>query len=159
MATATATQKTKAHPERTPEDRLEAIVGTFMVMHGCHVEWGPQGNPARDGFGPNHVYRKGDIFDSEYDLLKHNTAPMGGSNKFERVDDRTGLTAEMQRVKSEMERLRGALSNSEPEPGATDTLESMSVAELKQLAAEEGVAIPSGVTSQANIIKAIQKAT
>lgn len=64
---AVAEKTTKAPaPRQEPQGRL------YELLEGMHVQYGPLGNDKGDGPGPNHIYRKGDVFRSTSNLLARN---------------------------------------------------------------------------------------
>jgi len=106
----------------------------FLLERGSHVQ-------ADIKTGENVMYHKGDTFESTIDLRKFN---IPGATKFRLIE---GFE----------ENLTAASQTTQPQ-NSEDTLNSMTVAQLRELAAEEEVDLSTASTKK-EIIEAIQSAT
>jgi hypothetical protein len=124
----------------------------YRLLRGSHIEAhfrlsNPK-DPASAVIDESKVYQRGDIIETEDDLLKYNGGPMD-PKKFELVlDELTDLKSMLsarekleQRIKvaqAAEEGFRTSQTDAAKYP-ANDTLESMSVAELRKYAEEEEI--------------------
>ena len=110
---------------------IEKVKRVFKLIRGSHTE-GEVTNPATGSLTPV-IYKKGDVFESECDLEKHNSP---GAKKFELLFNGT---MEKYRALRGTQNSTSAKTNSIPANTVTqdydrDTLRVMTVKELKQLA-------------------------
>lgn len=102
-----------------------------------------------------HIYRKGDVFRSPTELEHLNQPPH--SVKFARLPDNTVVPEESAGVESSSPSSEESAQISKTQPNlSTDTLDTMSVEELRRLAAEEEISLD-GAKTKAQIIEAIRK--
>jgi hypothetical protein len=133
----------------------------FRILRGNHSEGKyPAGHPWA---GKSIVYEIGEIVDSASNLAKFNAnGPLGP--KFQRIYDATPATdkvrqgleiANRQEAEAAYDDGNGPHGPHGVPPLPDDGLEAMSLTELRKLAKEEGVTVPSNATS-ADIVKAIR---
>lgn len=119
----------------------------FRLLEGLHVENGPIG---ANGLPTDVIYKRGDIFESESDLLQFNRGP--NSQKFERIHDDRPVTSEVQ--KQAVPRPEGKQSQQLNLP-AELPLEQMTEKELVAFAAEEEIDLK-GVKGKDNILRVLR---
>lgn len=135
----------------------------FRVLRGNHSEGKyPKGHPWE---GRSIVYEIGEIVDSKTNLARFNSqGPLGP--KFQRI---YGSTPATDKVKQALEIARRQEAEATYDDGngphgpagqpqmPADGLDSMSLAELKKVAKEEGIPLPANAT-QEDVVKAIRDA-
>ena len=108
------------------------IVGKFKVLSGVHSEGALPGTYREDPGGvpliQPRVYRTGEVVASRSDLLLHN--PVYGQMKFEKVPDNTPDKYDAE---------ERALAKDVKQTPVEESLESLTVPELHQLAKAEGI--------------------
>lgn len=130
----------------------------FRILRGNHSEGKyPQGHPYQ---GKSIVYDIGEIVDSKTNLARFNSnGPLGP--KFQRVYDATPATDKARQAKEIADRREAEAVYDDgngphgPVQLPADGLESMTLAELKKLAKEEGVTLPQNTTTE-DAVKAIR---
>ena len=119
------------------------IVGKFRVLNGVHSEGSVPGTYRKNTYGEifsePRIYHTNDVVASRGDLLRHN--PIHGEQKFERVDDSTPDKYDaMERELAKAQAVAPSQPQSAPrEPTPADDLESLTISQLRQTAAAEGI--------------------
>ena len=135
----------------------------FRVLRGNHAEGKyPDGHPWA---GRSIIYENGEVVDSKTNLARfNNPGPLGP--KFQRLYDKTPATDKLKQSMEIAKRMEAAAvyddgngpngPMQQPEV-VSDGLEEMTVPELKKLAKEEGINLPTNA-NQTEIINLIRGA-
>ena len=131
----------------------------FKLLAGSHTE---QVGTEENGDPIYHTYRRGDEFDSISELDRRLNSP--GSIKFQRIGDETQgavavetLTDEQLIAEIQHRKLSAAALAETVDAGEDDGLDSMSVAQLKELADGDEIDLGNAKTKDA-IIRVIRSA-